>query len=60
MLAVRSFWSQAMHTPNNATPDTPYYTRLDILYQPLEIIDVGAMSITMSSFCGERSVHHRS
>jgi len=28
----------------NATPNTPYETRLDIAFQPLELIDVKALS----------------
>jgi len=33
-----------MQTPGNATPGTPYYTRLDIAFQPLEIVDAAAMA----------------
>jgi mannose-6-phosphate isomerase-like protein (cupin superfamily) len=28
----------------NATPNTPYFTRLDILHRPLETIDVNALA----------------
>ena len=33
-----------MQTPGNATPGTPYYTRLDVAFQPLEIVDAAAMA----------------
>ncbi|UGQ44857.1 cupin domain-containing protein [Massilia endophytica] len=30
--------------PINATPDTPYHTRLDVLFGPLEIVDAAAVA----------------
>lgn len=32
-----------MHTPGNATPGTPYYTRLDVLFGPMEVVDAAAV-----------------
>ena len=36
-----------MNGMDNATPNTPYFTRLDILHQPLETIDVNTLSASV-------------